>query len=305
MRVEFVQALKKLHGEYPNLVFLTGDLGFMALEDVRDALGERFVNAGVAEQNMISVAAGLAHKGLLPVVYSIAPFAVLRPFEQIRNDVCLHGLPVKIVGNGGGYGYGIMGATHHTLEDIGILRSLPSMKVYVPLVASDVEEAVRQMLDDSSPAYLRLNLAAKLPAPIAPFQAWRKIHAPAGQRRCVIIGTGPVLGNLFDAGNEELLPHCEIWSAGTFPLAAPPAAMLASIENAGRVLTIEEHVPHGGLCESFARLLLESDVKPSLYRSLTAQGYPSGRYGSQRWHQEESGLAGERLRAMLQDMVKA
>jgi transketolase len=301
--VEFVQALKKLHTEYPNLVFLTGDLGFMALEDIRDALGERFVNAGVAEQNMISVAAGLAYKGLLPVVYSIAPFAVLRPFEQIRNDVCLHSLPVKIVGNGGGYGYGIMGATHHTLEDIGILRSLPSMKVYVPLVTTDVEESVRLMLDDSSPAYLRLNLAAKLPASIPPFQSWRRIHAPSAEQRCVIIGTGPVLSNLFDAGNEEFLPHCEVWSAGTFPLAAPPAEMLASIDQTARVLTIEEHVSNGGLCEAFARILLSLGIRPSAYRSLTAQGYPSGRYGSQRWHQEESGLAGTKLCTALAEMT--
>ena len=101
----------------PDFVFLTGDLGYSAIEPLRDAMGSRFVNAGVAEQNMISVAAGLARSGLKPWVYSIAPFAYARPFEQIRNDVCLHDLPVTIVGNGGGYGYGVMGATHHALED--------------------------------------------------------------------------------------------------------------------------------------------------------------------------------------------
>ena len=105
-------------------VFLTGDLGFKALEPLRDALGSRFINAGVAEQNMVSVAAGLAAPDLRPWVYSIAPFIYARPFEQIRNDVCLHALPVVFVGNGGGYGYGVMGSTHHALEDYGILLSL-------------------------------------------------------------------------------------------------------------------------------------------------------------------------------------
>src|SRR5687768_4065332 len=96
----------------PDFVFLTGDLGFMALEPVRAAAGARFINAGIAEQNMVTVAAGLARSGLKPWVYSIAPFVFARPFEQIRNDVCLHGLPVFLVGNGGGYAYGVMGATH-------------------------------------------------------------------------------------------------------------------------------------------------------------------------------------------------
>src|SRR5256714_10392725 len=99
------------------VVFLTGDLGYKALEPLREVMGRRFINAGVAEQNMISVAAGLARSGLKPWTYSIAPFIYARPYEQIRNDVCLHDLPVRLVGNGGGYGYGVMGATHHPLED--------------------------------------------------------------------------------------------------------------------------------------------------------------------------------------------
>ncbi len=103
------------------MVFLTGDLGFMALEPLRDRLGDRFINCGVAEQNMVTVAAGLAKEGFDVWVYSIAPFCYARALEQIRNDVCLHGLPVRVLGNGGGYGYGVMGPTHHALEDYGIL----------------------------------------------------------------------------------------------------------------------------------------------------------------------------------------
>ena len=91
----------------PKFVFLTGDVGFGLLEPLRDALGERFINAGVAEQNMVGVAAGMSAKGLEAWVYSIAPFVYARPFEQIRNDLAFHGLPVKLVGNGGGYAYGV------------------------------------------------------------------------------------------------------------------------------------------------------------------------------------------------------
>src|ERR1700760_2340360 len=109
VRRVFGAGMFELANEEP-LVFLTGDLGFMALEPLRDVLGPRFINAGVAEQNMVSVAAGMARAGAKPWVYSIAPFCYARPFEQIRNDVCFNALGVRLVGNGGGYGYGAMGA---------------------------------------------------------------------------------------------------------------------------------------------------------------------------------------------------
>src|SRR5579884_151787 len=111
MRKVFCESLVSCAAR-PDFIFLTGDLGFLALEPLREALGDRFLNAGVAEQNMVSVSAGLARQGLRPWVYSIASFLYTRPFEQIRNDLCLHRLPVVLVGNGGGYGYGVMGATH-------------------------------------------------------------------------------------------------------------------------------------------------------------------------------------------------
>ncbi len=123
--------------------FLTGDLGFMALEPLREALGDRFMNAGVAEQNMVSVAAGMARVGAKPWVYSIAPFCYARPFEQIRNDLCLNRLGVRLVGNGGGYAYGSMGSTHHALEDYGVLLTLPGMRAYVPAFDADIRPSVR------------------------------------------------------------------------------------------------------------------------------------------------------------------
>src|SRR5580704_2056897 len=137
MRQAFCQAMVS-HAARGDFVFLTGDLGFMALEPLRAALGRRFINGGVAEQNLVSVSAGLARAGMRPWVYSIAPFIYARPYEQVRNDLCLHQLPVVLVGNGGGYGYGVMGATHHSLEDNGALLCLPHMRVYIPAFDSDV-----------------------------------------------------------------------------------------------------------------------------------------------------------------------
>src|SRR3954462_7285512 len=166
MRAEFAQAMVALFEKRRDLVFVTADLGYLALEGIAEAYGERFVNAGVAEQNAVSFAAGLAREGHLPWVYSAAVFTVLRPYEQIRNDVCLHQLPVKLVGNGGGYAYGIMGATHHALEDVGALRALPNLRLYVPLVATDVARVVESMAKDPRPNYLRLGMSPNIPGPI-------------------------------------------------------------------------------------------------------------------------------------------
>ena len=279
-----------------DLVFLTGDLGYLALEGVAEAYGERFINAGVAEQNAVSLAAGLARAGHLPWVYSAAVFTVLRPYEQIRNDVCLHQLPVKLVGNGGGYAYGIMGATHHALEDVGALRALPNMRLYLPLVARDLAEVVRTMAEDPWPNYLRLGLSAEIPGAIPAFAAYRRLKPG---RSCVVIGMGPVLQSLYESEVSHLLDELEIWSVGTFPLEEIPAELRASIAQKRRVITIEEHYRAGGLGEALSHLLLTSGVVPDSLTSLCAAGYPSGRYGSQRFHQEECGLSGPSLALRL------
>src|SRR3954469_19230837 len=166
MRQAFSRALlgRAARGEF---VFLTGDLGFGALEPLREAMGERFINAGVAEQNMVSVAAGLSRAGLRPWAYSIAPFIYARPYEQIRNDVCLHNLPVVLVGNGGGYGYGVMGPTHHAIQDYGALLCLPGLRAYVPAFDGDLQAQVRHLFEVEHPAYLRLGLSEE-PSGVTP-----------------------------------------------------------------------------------------------------------------------------------------
>lgn len=299
MRAEFAQAMIALFQKRNDLVFVTADLGYSALEEVQKVFGERFVNAGVAEQNAISFAAGLAREGHLPWLYSAAVFTVLRPYEQIRNDVCLHRLPVKLVGNGGGYAYGIMGATHHALEDVAALRALPNMRLYLPLVAADIAQVVDAMAKDPLPNYLRLGIAAELPGPIPEFAPWRRLKTG---RSCVVIGAGPVIQELYELG-PELLDELEIWSVGTFPLEDLPAALTASIEEKGRVVSIEEHYRAGGLGEALSYQLLQCGTIPRSMDCLFAAGYPSQRYGSQRFHREESGLGGPSLAARLSRIV--
>jgi transketolase len=302
MRKEFAEAVISLSKINNKIVFLTGDLGFMALEQVRDTLGDRFINAGVAEQNMATMAAALAYEGFTPLIYSISPFITLRPYEQLRNDICLHNLPVKVIANGGGYGYGIMGGTHHNIEDIGSMRILPNMKVFVPFTKDDVYNSLKEMINDSSPNYLRLNLASNqenIPA----FSAWRKIKdAVHNSPKAIIIGTGTVTDNLFKLP-ADILNHLEIWLVSQFPVLEIPKELSEKISSVKNVITLEEHQGQCGLHETLASLLLKQLNTPIQYHTLFASGYPSGKYGSQQWHQEENNLAGKNLENKIAEYI--
>lgn len=290
MRDEACQSWVRLADRH-RYVFLTGDLGFKALEPLRERLGDRFLNAGVAEQNMVSVAGGLASQGLDVWVYSIAPFCYARPYEQIRNDVCQHGLPIKLVGNGGGYGYGPMGATHHALEDYGALVALPGMRAVVPAFGADVAPAIDGLAGASGPAYLRLG-RCEAPAGYTPppFAAWRELLP--GERG-VLIAVGPLVGPLVAALRERAVSaRPALWALGALPLRpeALPDALVDVIGRAPSVVVAEEHVATGGAGEALARCLLERAVAVERFEAVCARGYPSGRYGSQAWHRRECGL---------------
>ena len=294
MRVEFADSMIKFSDTHPQMVFITGDLGYMALEKVQQKFGERFINAGVAEQNMVTVAASMAHEGFIPWLYSISPFVTLRPYEQIRNDACLHDLPVKLVGNGGGYGYGIMGATHHNIEDIGAMRLLPNMRVYVPFTAGDVEQAIEQMLADPHPNYLRLNVGAKIKQEVAPFSQYRKIKSGT---QGTVVGTGPVVENIC---NLEMAEDLEIWVVSVFPIHDVPAGLTDSINATQKLITIEEHSGECGLRETLSYHIMNKLTGPVKMLALSAAGYPSGKYGDQKFHQAENNLGGEGLLQQLQ-----
>lgn len=281
-------------------VFFTGDLGFMALEPLRDRLGPRFINAGVAEQNMVSVAAGVASLGEPCWVYSIAPFVYGRPFEQVRNDVCLHGLDVKLVGNGGGYGYGVMGASHHALEDYGVLLALPGLRAFVPAFDADVGPAVARMAAEPGPAYLRLGRCEApkgwTPPPYAP---WRCLLPGA----CgLVVVVGPGAGSLVrEAARLDERRRPEVWAVCELPLStAPmPERFKRRVAELGALAVVEEHVEQGGVGPMLVTALVAEGAAPRAFRHFAARGYPSGRYGSQAFHRRESGIDAEAVLAGL------
>ena len=300
MRVELCQALMEYVGD-PAFVFLTGDLGFQSLEALQEALGTRFINAGVAEQNMVSVAAGLAQSGLQPWVYSIAPFLYARPYEQIRNDICMHRLPVRLVGNGGGYAYGVMGGTHHALEDYGALLCLPGIRAYVPAFNEDIPSMVKHLFYESDkPAYLRLGRDEKPEGYLAPAYApWRRLLSGGGP---TMVAVGPLAGGLI--APLRVLPfeqRPELWCVTELPIEADalPDEFLVHLHRSQHLFVVEEHVAQGGAGQMLAHRLLLLGASPMRFSHRAALGYVSGNYGSQTFHRRECGLDAESLCAAL------
>ena len=299
MRKHFSAYLEQVVEQNDNIIFITGDLGYNALENVAGKMGDRFINAGVAEQNMIGIAAGMASQGYQVICYSIAPFVVYRCLEQIRNDVCFHNMPVYVVGNGGGYGYGIMGSSHHAIEDIGTLSGLPNMRCYVPAFIEDMKACLGEMFTRKGPAYFRLGLGKNMPDYLSlnDHGAASPINTMA---ELTIIAQSPVANNLVAALNGH--PHqskIEVFVLNKMPLNELPSNVSASIKRTGKVLTIEEHVTVGGLGSAVALLVNEQSLPVSKFVSLHAAGYPGGLYGSQSYHQQMSGLDEENISMII------
>ncbi|WAC09661.1 transketolase family protein [Dyadobacter pollutisoli] len=290
MRKEFSNAMEQLAMEDDSIVFITGDLGYNALENLQAKMGKRFINAGVAEQNMIGVAAGFAHKGYKVFCYSIAPFIVYRCLEQFRNDVCFNNLPVFLVGNGGGYGYGIMGSSHHTIEDLACLSGQQNANVWVPAFADEVEPVIRQITSDARPAYLRLGAGKTTPDNSFSTGSFKVIHH-SKNAEITVFALGPIANNVLTALSlsQELASRVNVITALHFPLQINDD-LADLIAKAPSILVAEEHISTGGLAQQLSVQLLEKGIFPRSFKSLKAEGYPNSRYGSQTYHQKLSGL---------------
>lgn len=301
MRKEFSQAVLNLAVENESIIFITGDLGYNALEDLQIGLGNRFINAGVAEQNMVSVAAGLAYKGFKVFCYSIAPFVVYRCLEQFRNDVGIHNLPVFIVGNGGGYGYGIMGSSHHCLEDLACLSGLQNVKAWVPAFADEVEPVVNKIVEEGRPAYLRLGAGKSTPGNAYASGSFKVLNY-SDEAEVTVVALGPVANNAIEALKQVDAP-VNLISALTFPLNITDD-IFRIFSRAHKILVVEEHVSVGGLAQQLSVQLLEKGIRVDSFKSLRAEGYPNGLYGTQAYHQKISGLDPGNIAFQVQNLLQ-
>ncbi|MDO5896965.1 transketolase family protein [Agrobacterium sp. Azo12] len=259
MRTNFVKSLCELAAKHDDIFLICGDLGYSVLETFAESFPDRYLNAGIAEQNMTQVAAGLSREGYNVFTYSIGNFPTLRCMEQIRYDVCYHEANVKIVSVGAGYAYGPQGVSHHTTEDIAMLRSLPNMLVCSPADPAEAQAAARFMANHRGPGYVRLNKAGE--PPLRPIEQSLKLR-PGRFRQLrkgngtAVLATGAIVGDAL----SELDKSGDDWSVYSAPFIGKYETdvlrMLA--EQYESIITLEEHQLSGGfgssLVEEFSDL---------------------------------------------------
>lgn len=304
MRTAFVRTLTALAKEDPSLMLLTGDLGFMVLEGFRDALPKQYLNAGVAEQNMIGVATGLALSGKRVFVYSIIPFVTFRCLEHIRNDICYHNVPVCVVGVGGGYSYGHMGSTHHALEDIAVMRSLPNMRVICPGDPLETEAAVRAIVEHPGPCYLRLGKAGEPALHHEPFslEIGKTIEMRTGTD-VTLIATGAMLETARAAAEQLEALGISAGLLSMHTVKPIDADAVARVAKTGLIATVEEHSRIGGLGSAVAESLAERGI---LCRQLifAAPDAFAPTVGSQSYLRAKAGLTAERIAGEVEKVVR-
>ena len=290
MRLELCEALVN-RSRSKEFIFLTGDLGYNALEPLKKSLGDKFINAGISEQNMVSVAAALAKKNFEVWVYSMAPFLYARAYEQIRNDIFFHDLPVNLIGNGGGYGYGVMGPTHHALEDYGSLLNFESFEVYIPASSKDLDLVINLAGTSSSPTYIRLGKSEfSSENLISEFSAWRSLTLGNGP---VILAVGPLSG-LYVSEFLQMDTECRpnLWAISKLPIVQKdvPRELLDQIRRSGKLVIVEEHVKNSGIGFAVLSMLNENNIDSIEVVHLSAKKHIYSSYGSQEFLRGKSGL---------------
>lgn len=255
MRNAFIQELVALARQHPQIALIVGDLGYSVIEPFADEFPDRFINAGVAEQNMTGLASGMASEGFHVFTYSIANFPTFRCAEQIRNDVAYHKLPVTVVAVGGGLAYGALGYSHHAVQDYALMRTLPNMLIAAPGDPMETRACMRYLVANPGPSYLRLGKAGEpnfhsAPPDVSPGR-WLKVRD--GNDRFALLSTGAGLQIAMDWAKKEEHAHRSVYTMPLWSMADKPAQanLLRTHEE---VVTIEDHLQDGG----FGSWLLEA-----------------------------------------------
>lgn len=306
MRTAFIQSLIKLAEEDERITLIVGDLGFGVIEPFCERFPKQFLNAGVAEQNMTGIAAGMAMTGKIVFTYSIANFPVIRCLEQIRNDVCYHRANVKIVSVGGGFSYGPLGMSHHAIEDLAIMRAMPEMTVVAPGDPVETASATEAVADHDGPCYLRLGRAGDPVIHSSPisFQLGRAIMMRDGED-LTLISTGGMLEVAVWAA--ELLAESGIQVRVLSMHTLKPLdvrAVLAAAAETHAIATLEEHSLIGGLGSAVAEVLAESELRV-LFRRIGLPSYACALIGSQEHLRAKHGLTGAELLNSLGTLLQA
>lgn len=292
MRTAFLDELYSLARADRRIVFVTGDLGFSVVERFQQELPDQFVNAGVAEQNMTSLAAGMALCGKTVFTYSIANFPTLRCLEQVRNDVCYHEADVKVIAVGGGFAYGAMGASHHATEELGVMRMMPGMVVVAPADPLEARAATRALVAHRGPCYMRLGKAGEPNVHEGPidFALGRAVRVREGSD-LTMIATGGMLKPAVGAADALAARGVSVRVLSMHTLKPlDEEAVRAAARETGALLTLEQHSVLGGLGSAVAEVLAEMDGPRVRFRRLGLPSAFAPEVGSQSWLEARHGL---------------
>jgi transketolase len=298
MRNAFADELTRLGDEDSRVVMLSGDIGNRLFDKFKANHAARFFNCGVAEANMMGVAAGLAMNGLRPVAYTIAPFVTTRCLEQIRTDVCYHEAPVTIVAVGAGLAYSGLGPTHQACEDIAFLRALPNMVVICPGDAHEVRAALRASMKQDRPAYIRLGKKGEPlvhRGPLDDFQIGKAITVADGKDVC-LLSTGNILPEAIEAAHklEQQGISTEVVSFHTVkPL--DEDCLEQVFDRFALVATLEEHSLIGGFGAAVAEWLADSQTRPCKFIRFGTPDAFFKKSGEQEYAREELGLTAHHI----------
>ncbi len=292
MRNAFAAAITDLAAKDERIVLLSGDIGNRLFDSYRAQCPARFYNCGVAEQNMTGMAAGLALCGLRPFTYTITPFATTRVIEQIRVDVCYHNVPVVIVGTGSGLSYASLGPTHHSCEDVGILRCFPNLTVLCPADAMEVGPVIEAALALSGPVYIRLGKKGEPTIHESPptIEVGHGLVMREGSDVC-LLGMGTMTATALEAA--KLLQKDGISTRVVSMHTVKPlddALLCESFDRFTVVAVVEEHSVIGGLGSAVAEWLARRKPSRGVLEAIGTPDAFISEAGSQQWMREQCGI---------------
>ena len=310
MRNHLINELTALAKKDKDIMLIAGDLGFGVLNEFMETLPDQFINAGICEQNMASVAAGLALEGKKVYVYSIGNFPGIRCLEQVRNDICYHNANVKIIVVGGGFAYGQLGMSHHATEDIAIMRALPDVTVVCPGDPLEAEQATMAIAEYPGTCYLRLGRGGekRVHQTIQNFKLGKAIKicdCPDYEKKIAIFSTGAILDAVTEA--VVLLQNNKIGvEQYSFPTVKPIDKDVV-IDCANRyqyVVTVEEHNTVGGFGSAVAEIMAEHSLNAKLIRIGINDEYCTI-VGSQQYLREKYGISAKQIAARIMGVLSS
>jgi transketolase len=244
MRNAFIDELVTLAETFDHIALMVGDLGWSVVEPFAERFPDRFINAGIAEQNMAGMAAGMASEGYHVFTYSIANFPTFRCAEQIRNDIDYHNLPVTTVSVGGGLAYGSLGYSHHAVQDYALMRTMPNMLIAAPGDPLEVRACLRYLVNHPQPSYLRIGKAGEPvfheTVPDIQPGRWLKVRDGKAPTTTGVLSTGAALGIAIDQADDQAVFSLPLWSMKA------KGAQIEQVHAFDKVITFEDHLVDGG-----------------------------------------------------------